>query len=63
MMLVLLVLGRLNFNLDQKIIDGTSHLTQYVSGQLRKTQSGIIQNYLLGVLAVLVVIIILINQI
>ncbi|MBI72015.1 MAG: NADH-quinone oxidoreductase subunit L [Candidatus Marinimicrobia bacterium] len=49
--------------LDQKIIDGTSHLTQYVSGQLRKTQSGIIQNYLLGVLAVLVVIIILINQI
>ena len=49
--------------LDQKIIDGTSHLTQYISSKLRKTQSGIIQNYLLGVLAVLVVIIIVINQI
>ena len=49
--------------LDQKIIDGSSHLTQYVSSKLRKTQSGVIQNYLLGVLAVLVVIIIVINQI
>ena len=49
--------------LDQKIIDGTSHLTQYVSSKLRKTQSGIIQNYLLGVLVVLVVIIVVINQI
>ena len=49
-------------NLDQKIIDGTSHLTHYVSTKLRKTQSGIIQNYLLGVLAVLVVFIIVINQ-
>ena len=49
--------------LDQKIIDGTSHVTQYVSGKLRKTQSGVIQNYLLGVLAMLVVFIILINQI
>ena len=49
--------------LDQKIIDGTSHLTQYVSTKLRKTQSGVIQNYLLGVLAILVVFIIVINQI
>ena len=49
--------------LDQKIVDGTSHLTQFVSAKLRKTQSGIIQNYLLGVLAVLVVFIIVINQI
>ena len=49
--------------LDQKIIDGTSHITQYVSGKLRKTQSGVIQNYLLGVLAILVVFIIVINQI
>ena len=49
--------------LDQKIIDGTANLTQFVSGKLRKTQSGIIQNYLLGVLGILVVIIIVINQI
>jgi len=34
-----------------------------MSGKLRKTQSGIIQNYLLGVLAMLVVFIIVINQI
>jgi len=49
--------------LDQKIIDGTSHLTQFISSKLRKTQSGIIQNYLLGVLVVLVAIIVVINQI
>ena len=49
--------------LDQKIIDGTANLTQFVSEKLRKTQSGIIQNYLLGVLGILVVIIIVINQI
>tara|TARA_B110000116_G_scaffold262856_1_gene268602 strand:- start:388 stop:2427 length:2040 start_codon:yes stop_codon:yes gene_type:complete len=49
--------------LDQKLVDGTSHLTEYVSTKLRKTQSGIIQNYLLGVLAILVVFIIVINQI
>ena len=49
--------------LDQRIIDGTSHVTQYVSDKLRKTQSGVIQNYLLGVLAILVVFIIVINQI
>ena len=49
--------------LDQKVIDGTSHLTQYVSSKLRKTQSGVIQNYLLGVLMVLVIIIVVINQI
>ena len=49
--------------LDQKIIDGTANLTQFISGKLRKTQSGIIQNYLLGVLGILVVIIIVINQI
>ena len=44
-------------------IDGTANLTQFISGKLRKTQSGIIQNYLLGVLGILVVIIIVINQI
>ena len=53
----------LTVKIDQKIIDGTANLTQFISGKLRKTQSGIIQNYLLGVLGILVVIIIVINQI
>jgi len=49
--------------LDQKIIDGTAHLTQFLSGKLRKTQSGVIQSYLLGVLVFVVFVIIIFNQI
>ena len=49
--------------LDQIIIDGFANVTQFTSDKLRKTQSGVIQNYLLGVLVFLVVIIIIVNQI
>ncbi len=49
--------------LDQIIIDGFANVTQFVSGKLRKTQSGVIQNYLLGVLMFLVIVIVVINQI
>ena len=49
--------------LDQIIIDGFANITQFTSSKLRKTQSGIIQNYLLGVLVFLAVVIIIINQI
>jgi len=49
--------------LDQFIIDGFANITQFISSKLRKTQSGVIQNYLLGVLVFLAVIIIAINQI
>ena len=49
--------------LDQIIIDGFANVTQFTSDKLRKTQSGVIQNYLLGVLVFLVVIIIVVNQI
>ena len=43
--------------LDQKVVDGFGHLSSYFSGELKKTQSGIIQNYLLGgVLGILVII-------
>ena len=49
--------------LDQFIIDGFANITQFISSKLRKTQSGIIQNYLLGVLVFLAAIIIVINQI
>ena len=49
--------------LDQKIVDGISHITNYSSKKLRKTQSGVLQNYLLAGFAGLVLIIILIQQI
>ena len=49
--------------LDQIIIDGFANVTQFTSDKLRKTQSGVIQNYLLGVLVFLVVIIVVVNQI
>ena len=49
--------------LDQKIIDGTAHLTNFASKKLRKTQSGVIQNYLMGILVFVVLIIIIFNQI
>jgi len=49
--------------LDQKIIDGTSHLTNYFSKQMKKTQTGIIQNYLLGGFMCLIIILIAIQQI
>ena len=49
--------------LDQFIIDGFANITQFISSKLRKTQSGVIQNYLLGVLVFLAAIIIVINQI
>ena len=56
--------GKGDFNiLDQKIIDGSAHLTQFVSKKLRKTQSGVIQGYLMGVLVFVIVMVIIINQI
>ncbi len=48
--------------LDQKIIDGSSHMTNFVSKKLKKIQSGIIQNYLLGGFMCLVIIFLLIQQ-
>ena len=49
--------------LDQKIIDGAAHLTNFASKKLRKTQLGVIQNYLMGILVFVVLIIIIFNQI
>ena len=35
--------------LDQKIVDGVSHISKLIlSKKLRKTQSGVLQNYLLS---------------
>jgi len=55
--------GNADYNiLDQKIIDGTSHITNFTSKKLKKVQSGIIQNYLLGGFMCLVIIFLLIQQ-
>jgi NADH:ubiquinone oxidoreductase subunit 5 (subunit L)/multisubunit Na+/H+ antiporter MnhA subunit len=55
--------GNADYNiLDQKIIDGTSHLINFTSKKLKKIQSGIIQNYLLGGFMCLVIIFLLIQQ-
>ena len=48
--------------LDQKIVDGVSHIINYSSKKLRNIQSGIIQNYLLGGFMCLVLIFIVIQQ-
>ena len=55
--------GNADYNiLDQKIVDGTSHLINFTSKKLKKIQSGIIQNYLLGGFMCLVIIFLLIQQ-
>jgi len=55
--------GNADYNiLDQKIIDGTSHITNFTSKKLKKVQSGVIQNYLLGGFMCLVIIFLLIQQ-
>ncbi len=56
--------GSADYNiLDQKIVDGVSKITNFSSKKLRKTQSGVLQNYLLAGFGCLVIIIILIQQI
>ena len=56
--------GKADYSLlDQKIIDGTSHLANYFSRQMKKTQTGVIQNYLLGGFVCLIIILIAIQQI
>jgi len=56
--------GKADYSLlDQKIIDGTSHLANYFSKQMKKTQTGVIQNYLLGGFMCLIIILIAIQQI
>ena len=41
--------GEVDYNiLDQKIVDGVGHLTQYFGKKMKLTQNGILQNYLLG---------------
>ncbi|MDC1050900.1 hypothetical protein OAQ87_01750 [Candidatus Marinimicrobia bacterium] len=48
--------------IDQKLIDGTSTFVNFFSHRLKKTQSGIIQHYLLGGFMCLVIILMVIQQ-
>ena len=49
--------------LDQKIIDGSYRLVEYLNNKLKYTQSGIIQNYLMAGVLGIVVIVLLFQQI
>ena len=53
--------GEVDYNwLDQKVVDGFGKFTQYFGKNLKLTQNGVLQNYLLGgILGVLLFIIIL----
>ena len=57
------ITGYTDYNwLDQKIIDGTGKLSNYLSHKLKTTQSGVIQNYLLsGTIGLIIVFIIFQN--
>ena len=55
--------GDADYNwLDQKIVDGFGKLANYVGNELRATQSGVVQNYLMGGIVGLVAIILIFQQ-
>lgn len=49
--------------LDQKVVDGFGKITQYFGSNLKSTQNGVVQNYLLGGLLGVLFLIILITNI
>jgi NADH-quinone oxidoreductase subunit L len=52
--------GEADYNwLDQKIIDGFGKFANYFGSELRATQSGVVQNYLMGGIVGLVAIILI----
>ncbi len=55
--------GEADYNwLDQKIVDGFGRLTQYFGRNLKLTQNGVVQNYLLGGIMGLLLLIIVFQQ-
>ena len=55
--------GDVDYNwLDQKIIDGFGKIANYFGNELRATQSGVIQNYLMGGIVGIVSIILIFQQ-
>jgi len=56
--------GEVDYNwLDQKVVDGFGKITQYFGRNLKSTQNGVVQNYLLGGLLGVLFLIILITNI
>ncbi|OUW63106.1 MAG: NADH-quinone oxidoreductase subunit L [bacterium TMED198] len=55
--------GKADYNwLDQKVVDGAARITDFFGKKLRATQSGVIQNYVLGGMLGVILIIIIIQQ-
>ena len=55
--------GEFDYNwLDQKVVDGFGKITQYFGNNLKLTQNGVVQNYLLGGMLGVLLFIILIQQ-
>ncbi|RMZ49216.1 NADH-quinone oxidoreductase subunit L [Candidatus Marinimicrobia bacterium PRS2] len=55
--------GEVDYNwLDQKVVDGFGKITQYFGKTLQSTQNGVVQNYLLGGMLGVLLLIILIQQ-
>jgi NADH-quinone oxidoreductase subunit L len=56
--------GEKDYNiLDQKLVDGLGNLTNYFGNKLKRTQSGVIQNYLAGGVVGIIIIFIIIQSI
>ena len=49
--------------LDQKVIDGLGYLSNWFGSLLRKTQGGVIQNYLMAGIVVIVTLLFIFQQI
>jgi len=55
--------GKADYNwLDQKLVDGAAKITDFFGRKLKATQSGIIQNYVLGGMLGIILLIIIIQQ-
>ena len=55
--------GYVDYNwLDQKVVDGFGKFTQYIGNNLKLTQNGVVQNYLLGGMLGVLLLIVLIQQ-
>ena len=48
--------------LDQKVVDGFGKITQYFGNNLKLTQTGVVQNYLLGGMLGVIMLIIIFQQ-
>ena len=55
--------GQIDYNwLDQKFIDGFGRLSQFISNKLKLSQNGVVQNYLLGGILGMLLLVIIFQQ-